>query len=69
MARLRKELNDRSQWNSSSGRENAAPETAGPVPIANKDNAWTEPRHGVKFTIGSQRAHNLATTTKLPDGS
>ena len=58
---IHRELNDRTQWNSSSGRENAKPETQGPQTIANKDNAQTvNGRKGVVFTIGENKAKNLA---------
>lgn len=54
-------INDRTQWNSSSGRENPKPKSAGPVTIANKDNAQTlNGRKGVVFDIGPNKAHNLA---------
>lgn len=62
MAKVRGELNDRTQWNSSSGRENAKPHFKGPEVIANKDNAQTiGGRKGVVFEIGPNKAHNLAT--------
>lgn len=58
----RREINDRTQWNSSSGRENAKPETTGPIPLANRDNAQTlNGRKGVVFEIGPNLAHNLST--------
>ena len=57
---VRRELNDRTQWNTSSGRENPKPETAGPQQIANKDNPGNARGLGVKFTIGKNRARNLA---------
>jgi hypothetical protein len=57
---IHREINDRTQWNSSSGRENAKPETQGPQTIANKDNAQTlNGRKGAVFTIGPNVAHNL----------
>ena len=50
----KKPLNDRTQWNSSSGRQNAVPETNGPQPIANKDNG------ALQFRIGPNKAKNLS---------
>jgi hypothetical protein len=59
------ELNDRTQWNSKSGRPNATMETQGPQTIANKDNAQTiGGRKGVVFEIGPNLAHNLASDKK-----
>ncbi len=57
----RRELNDRTQWNSSSGRENAKPEFKGPQTIANKENPGNSKGLGVKFRIGDNKARNLGT--------
>lgn len=50
-----KDLNDRTQWNTGSGRPNPTQESERPKTIANRDNG------PVKFRIGENQAHNLAT--------
>ena len=59
-SKVKGELNDRTQWNSSSGRENLPQRAIAPKVIPNESMNPFEPRHGVKFTIGENRARNLA---------
>ena len=58
--KVKGELNDRTQWNSSSGRENLPQRAKGPQVIPNEPMNPFEPQHGVKFTIGDNQARNLA---------
>ena len=56
----RPEINDRTQWNSSSGRENVKPRFHGPQVLPSVEPTQDVPQHGVKFTIGENQARNLA---------